>query len=223
MFLLTMRLYLTVFIFFSSLGTLAQEIIRGMVVDSATYAPIPFVSIHVKNRYTGTTTDSKGNFSIHASEMDTLIFSLVGYHRLELPLPGYETGLIPMTEKETILAPITIRDSRLYANPYHGMFDQQNEQLRKRIPFYYAKARKDKIKAEHWREESLRVQTYVDLVINTPSTKEDLMKKFNLSEKEYYEILTAFNEKHYQVMYYLSAGELLSLLNRFFEVTAPAR
>ena len=91
----------------------------------------------------------------------------------------------------------------------------------KKIPFYFSKARKDKLKAANWREESLRVQTYVDVVINDPSTKQNLMKKFDLNEKQYYEVLTAFNEKHYQVMYYLSAGELMSLLNNFFAFTPP--
>jgi hypothetical protein len=214
--------FLVLFLFLTTYAS-AQEYFRGMVVDSASFAPLPYVNIQIKRQLKGTTTDAKGNFAIQATFSDTLIFSLVGYKKLEFPLYGYETGLIMLAEKQTMLAPITILDSRIDANPYQGMFDDQNANLKKRIPFYYSKARKDKIKAANWREESMRVQTYVDVLINTPSTKMDLMKKFRLSEKEYYDVLTQFNEKNYQVMYYLTAGELLSLLNRFFEANAPSK
>jgi hypothetical protein len=215
--------FVALFLFLTCYAASAQEYFRGMVVDSASFAALPYVNIQIKQKLKGTTTDAKGNFAIQASFSDTLILSRVGYKTLEFPLYGYETGLITLAEKQTVLAPITILDNRINANPYQGMFDEQNANLKKRIPFYYSKARKDKIKAANWREESMRVQTYVDLLINTPSTKQDLMKKFKLSEKEYYEVLTHFNEKNYQVMYYLTTGELLSLLNRFFEANAPVK
>ena len=34
------------------------------------------------------------------------------------------------------------------------------------------------------------------------------MNKHSLTEKEYYDILTSFNERHYQVMYYLTRSGL---------------
>lgn len=202
---------------------LAQQLVRGIVVDSATFSSLPNVSIKVKNSFRGTTTDIKGNFSIHASETDTLVFSLVGYRRLEFPLIGYESGMIRLTEQPTMLAPIDIYDTKLYENPYEGLFDEERAKLKKRIPFYYSKARKDRVKAANWREEAQMVQTYVDVVINNPETKDGLMKKHRLSEKEYYEVLTRFNEKHYEVMYFLTSGELISLINKFFEAHAPVR
>jgi hypothetical protein len=151
---------------------------------------------------------------------DTLIFSLLGYERLEYPLLGYEASVIRMAERATTLKTITINESRS-DNPYEGLFDEQNAALlKRRIPFYYSKARKEKIKVGRWKDESIRVQTYVDVVINNPETKADLMKKFSLTEDEYYKRLTQFNEKHYNVMYYLSAAELTSFLNRFFEINS---
>jgi hypothetical protein len=197
---------------------LSQEIIKGIVVDSASFAPLPYVAVQVKGKSTGTTSDTRGNFSLLATREDTLIFSLLGYERLEYPLFDYEASVIRMAERATMLKSVTIDDSRMSVNPYEGMFDEQNAaRLKARIPFYYSKARKDKIKAGRWREESLRVETYVAVVITNPETKADLMKKFSLTEKEYYEILTKFNEQHYNVMYYLSEPELKSFLTRFFE------
>lgn len=194
-----------------------QEIIKGIVVDSASFSPLPHVSIQIKNKRVGTSTDVQGNFSLFALKEDTLIFSLLGYERLEYPLFDYEASVIRMAERVTMLKSITIDDSRL-DNPYEGLFDDQNAaRLKRRIPFYYSRARKDKIKAGRWREESMHVQTYVDIVINNPDTKAGLMKTYSLTEAQYYEILTKFNETHYAIMYYLTSAELTSFLNKFFE------
>jgi hypothetical protein len=201
----------------------AQQLYRGMVVDSATFSGLPNVNVQIKGQFKGTVTDVKGNFSLMAKPSDTLVFTLVGYNRTEVPLIDYEASMIRMSQKETYLAAITIHDNRLYANPYQGMFDDQNQLLRKRIPFYYSKARKDKIKAANWREESLRVQTYINVVINDPKTKNGLMETYKLTEKEYYDILTLFNEQHYEVMYFLTGPELTSLISRFFEANAPGK
>jgi hypothetical protein len=200
-----------------AVSSYGQEVIKGIVVDSATFAPLPYVSIQIKNKMRGTTSDTQGNFSVFATKEDTLVLSLVGYERLELPLYDYEAGLIRLAERTTLLKTITIHDSRYDPNIYDGMFDDQNEKLKSRIPFYYSKTRKDKIKAGRWRDENVRVKTYVDVVINNPETKAGLMKKHSLTENEYYTILTKFNETHYNVMYYLTEAELISFLNRFFE------
>lgn len=194
-----------------------------MVVDSASFSPLPYVNVQIKNTNRGTTSDSKGNFSIPAAQLDTLVLTLVGYKRLEYSLFDYETSMIRMTEQPTLLKSITIYDSRIDVNPYEGMFDEQNARLKKRIPFYYHKTRKDKIKAANWKDEVVRVQTYVNVVINDQETKNGLIKKHSLSEKEYYDLLTQFNERHYTVMYYLTAGELISLINKFFEANAPVK
>src|SRR4051812_39735951 len=219
-----MRYYFIAILLFLTFNLAAQEVIRGIVVDSATFAGLANVSIQVKNKQRGTTSDAKGNFSIYATRADTLVLSLLGYRRLEYPLFDYEPSMIRMSEQPTMLPSIIINDDRIFVNPYEGMFDEQNAKLRKkRIPFYYHRERKDKIKAANWREETVRVQTYVDLVINNPKTKADLIKEYGLTEKEYYDLLTQFNEKHYKVMYFLTQGELLSLLNKFFDANFPRK
>lgn len=189
----------------------------GIVVDSATFSPLPYVNIQLKTALRGTSTDSNGSFSILASEKDTLIFSLVGYQRLELALFDYEASVIRLTEKVTELKPITIIDTK-FGNPYEGLFDEQNAALvRRKLPFYFSKAKKEKIRFDYLKNENVRVKTYVDLVINTPGTKAGLMKKYSLSEDEYYKTLTKFNERYYNVMYHLTSAELESFLNKFFE------
>jgi hypothetical protein len=194
----------------------AQELFVGIVVDSATLNALPAVNIQIKNSGTGTTTDEKGDFSIPSTRGDTLVFSLVGYQTVELPLAGYEAGVIRLSEKYTLLQAVTIDEYRR-ENPYEGMFEDQNSRLKRNIPFYFSKAKKEKIKVEILKQENLRVKTYVEVVVNSSELKTQLMTKYSLSEKEYYDILTTFNETHYGVMYYLTRSELMSLLNSFFE------
>lgn len=212
-----MRIFLFILLLAGCLSARAQEPIRGIVVDSTSFSALPYVNVQVKNQGRGTMTDEKGNFSIQATDHDTLVFTLVGYNRLELPLIGYEASIIRLSEKYTLLEAVTITELRRGENPYEGMFDEQNARLKKSIPFYLSKAKKEKIKVQTLKEENIRVQTYIDVVINNSDTKTQLMKKYALSEDEYYRILTEFNEEHYQVMYYLTPAELISLLNTFYE------
>lgn len=212
-----MRIFLFILLLTGCLAARAQEPIRGIVVDSASFSSLPYVNVQVKNRGRGTMTDEKGNFSLQATDHDTLVFTLVGHNRLELPLAGYEASIIRLSEKYTLLKAVTITELRRGENPYEGMFDEQNAKLKKSIPFYLSKAKKEKIKVQTLKEENIRVKTYIDVVINNSDTKTQLMTKYALSEDEYYRILTEFNEEHYRVMYYLTPAELISLLNTFYE------
>lgn len=199
-----------------------QEIVTGMVVDSASLNPLPSANILIKNSSRGTTTNERGNFSIEATRNDTLVFTLVGYQTLELPLSLYEAGMIRLTERYTLLQAVTINEFR-QRDLYEGMFDDQNAKRKRSIPFYLSKAKKEKIKIEVLRTENLRVKTYVEVVVNNQELKNSLMKKYALSEREYYDILTLFNERHHEVMYYLTRAELISMLNTFFDNMVPSR
>lgn len=196
-----------------------QELMSGMVVDSATFIPLGYASIQVKNTSRGTISDAKGKFNIMATRRDTLQFSMLGYDDVEISLHDWETNVVRLPERSTLLKGITIEESRLQ-NPYDELFGQEYEQWknsRRKLPFYYSRWKKEKVKLGRAHTEEIRTRTYVDLVIRNEDTKTMLMKKHQLSEVEYYKILTRFNEKSHTFMYYLSAPELLSLLNTFFE------
>jgi len=168
----------------------------------------------------GTSTDMQGNFSISATQRDTLIFSLVGYQTVEQSLWGWEPSVIRMTEKGILLKAVTIESTAI--DPYEGMFDDENAKIaHRKLPFYLSKTKKQKRKLVWLREDNLRAKTYVDVVINNPETKSGLMKKYSLTEDQYYQLLGQFNAKNYTVMYYLTAGELMKILNNFYEVNAP--
>lgn len=195
-----------------------QQVYTGIIVDSATFSPLPFVTVRIKNSMRGTSTDVQGNFNISATERDTLVFTLVGYQPVEQPLWSYESSVIRMTEKGIMLQEVTIESSGI---SYEGMFDDENAKLAQRkLPFYLSRSKKQKRKLTWLREDNIRAKTYVDVVINNPETKLGLMKKYSLTEDQYYKLLGDFNGQNYTIMYYLTAGELVTLLNNFYEKNA---
>ncbi len=209
-------------ILFSTALAQGQEVFRGIVVDSATFSPMPYVTVVVKSKGTGTITTDKGNFEIKATRNDTLVFSFIGYTSVEYPLFDYEPGLIRLAEKKTILKTVTIGAKAI--NPYEGMFDDDNARIAARHNrFYYSRARKEKRKLVWLREDNLQASTYVDVVINSSELKNWLMKTYSLTENEYYDILAKFNEKNAKVMYYITAAELATLIKNFYARSVPVK
>jgi hypothetical protein len=195
----------------------AQEVFHGIVVDSSSFAPMPYVTVLVKGMARGTVTDDKGNFTIEASRNDTLALSFVGYYTVLYPLADYEPGLIRLTEKKIVLKSVTVRSTAI--NPYDGMFDDQNAMLAsRRNRFYYSKRKKEKRKLTWLKEDNLRTGTYVDVMIRSGELKDWLKKKHSLTDDQYYTILAHFNEKNSHVMYHITSGELTTLVKNFFAV-----
>jgi hypothetical protein len=218
-----MRLLLSIILLFTLSFLHAQDVeYRGIVVDSASFSALPYVSIQVKHSPMGTSTDKDGNFMIKASPKDTLIISYIGYNTMVLPLRDYEASVILLAERVTVLDEVTFQVKS--NDPYAGMFLEEQAKLADRKnPFYYSKAKKEKRKVGWLREDNAQAQTYVDVIIKNPEIKEQLMKRYQLSEEQYYSIMANFNTNHYKVMYYLTAGELVSLLNTYFEKMASSQ
>ena len=74
-----------ILLFFITNLSQAQILVEGYVVDELD-AGLPFAHISVIGREGGVVSSSDGYFKIPASEGDTLLFSFVGYKRLEVPV-----------------------------------------------------------------------------------------------------------------------------------------
>ena len=72
-----MQKFLFIFIFSCSLS--AQ--ICGVVKDSISGEPIPFVNIWVENETVGTTSEADGTFFLEASKEKNIVISVLGYER----------------------------------------------------------------------------------------------------------------------------------------------
>jgi len=64
-----------------------QGRVTGKVTDEEG-KPISGVSVFIKNSKTGTTTDGDGNYSLEADKGDVLVFSSVGYKKMEMIIGG---------------------------------------------------------------------------------------------------------------------------------------
>lgn len=78
------KAFLLVFVLMAILST-AQIKVQGILLDSATHEPLPFVNIAVKGTTTGTSTSLSGKFELTISSLPSqLIFSYVGYEKKEV-------------------------------------------------------------------------------------------------------------------------------------------
>jgi hypothetical protein len=69
-------------LFFISFSLSAQ--IKGVVKDSISGEPIPYVNIWVENETIGTTSETNGNFLLDIKEEKLLVFSALGYESKKL-------------------------------------------------------------------------------------------------------------------------------------------
>ena len=65
--------------FFISFSLSAQ--IKGVVKDSISGEPIPYVNIWVENETVGTTSEANGSFFLDASKQKSIVFSVLGYEK----------------------------------------------------------------------------------------------------------------------------------------------
>lgn len=71
-----------IFLYLISFSLSAQ--IRGVVKDSISGEPIPFVNIWVENETIGTTSEVDGSFFLEASKEKNIVISVLGYERKTL-------------------------------------------------------------------------------------------------------------------------------------------
>ena len=110
------------------------KVVTGIVTDQETGEPMPGVNVIVNGTATGTVTDVNGKFSIEVDNDESiLIFSFIGYERLEIKVDGrsqidvaLKADIISLSEvlvvgygtttKEKNLASITTADPRQIKN-----------------------------------------------------------------------------------------------------------
>ena len=81
------------YLFLFSLDTTAQKIVKGRVFDLENSTPVPFASVAVKGKTTGTTTDFEGNFSLTLpAGADSLLVAFMGYQPKAISTKKYTVG-----------------------------------------------------------------------------------------------------------------------------------
>lgn len=198
--------------------------IRGIVVDSLSLTSLPGVTIRIKRTGQGVLSDTKGAFTIQATSADTLVFTSVGYKKMEYPLfEDEDEVLIRLKENYILLKEVTT------ASTAEKTAVEEHEIVTPSLaegifsPFtYFSKTEHEKRKLIKLREENRKIKTYVEL-INDPYLKDDIMEKFSLQDKEYYEILARFNQQNGQAVYMNNREDIKKLLYSFFLTNSRVR
>lgn len=149
------------FILFAASGY-ASYLVEGKVIDRTTKEPLAFVSIVIKGTQTVAYTNIEGKFRISSeTPVTTLIFSYVGYRRMELTADDSKAMLVTMEAIDHQLNEVSIVAGE---NPAHRIIRRasQNRNLHnpERIKDYtctiYSKTCYDLVKNKVIEKDSLR-------------------------------------------------------------------
>ena len=214
--------FLLSFVLSFALPVFSQKIFRGIVVDSTSLEELPNVIIRVKHSERRAISSYQGEFAIQANTTDTLIFAMLGYQFVELPLFSEEdVVLIRMSEQIKILDEITIKATRLYPNEIVNRTKASPKKMSALegvlAPWdYFWKLEREKRKLTRIVEEHNKTQTYLQ-VVNDPVVKEIIMKAYDLTELIYYETLADFNQQRRSIAYSTDPEEIMESLHDFFK------
>jgi hypothetical protein len=202
----------------------AQKHIRGIVIDSATFAPLANVNVRLKSSLYGTTTNNKGEFRITVFKKDTLVFSLVGHYDEEFAAAELdETTVIRMTEAVRILETVTVRPKgeqqkalpALHLAPSGRLMNYGASGAGINLA-YFSRLEKEKRKLKAIKAEQERVKNYM-AVVCSPDFRDRIMEEYSITDDEYYGLLARFNMESGDSLFNLSAEELVVVLNEYYK------
>jgi hypothetical protein len=93
----TLNFLKVILLFLLPVNFMAQQLIKGTVVEKDSISVMPFVYIVNKSNGSGTMSDNDGNFTIYSRAEDTLVCSYVGYPKLYVAVKSLqpnEKGLV---------------------------------------------------------------------------------------------------------------------------------
>ena len=86
---------------------LPQATISGTVTNTSG-EPLAGVNIVVESRNTGTISDMDGSYNLQASPTDVLVFSMVGFKSLSVPIAGRDVVDVQLEEDVTVLGEVVL-------------------------------------------------------------------------------------------------------------------
>lgn len=101
----------------------AQSVqLRGVVVDSVSGEPVPYVAISLTGTPVGTLTDDHGRFNIHSYvHRDSIRASVIGYRTQTVPVPADRHSIV-----EIKLAPTGVQLAEVVVKPKKEKYSKKN-------------------------------------------------------------------------------------------------
>jgi TonB-linked SusC/RagA family outer membrane protein len=92
-----------------SAQAIAQQItVTGKVTSADDGLPLPGVSVKIKGKAGGTTTDALGRYALETGNNDVLVFSFIGMTAQELPVNGAKVLNVKMADDSRILNEVAV-------------------------------------------------------------------------------------------------------------------
>ncbi|MCE7862972.1 MAG: carboxypeptidase-like regulatory domain-containing protein [Bacteroidetes bacterium CHB5] len=227
-----MRLLFGVILVLIYSGAVAQPevTLSGVVQDSTTFQPLPFVAVQIKSKPIGVSTSESGAFHIACSVGDTLVFTRLGHKAHLLRVSKADDRLrILLAEDSRMLKDVTVYGDYtikgvddwkkdLPPNTQVQVLNKTLEPQPNEVAVFgpgitIGLGGKDKTKNK--RDELSRTETYRK-TISDPETKKKLIELYNLTEEQYNKKLERFNEENPDAFYLTSAQEIITMMIQFF-------
>lgn len=222
-----------------SINSFAQRqaiTVSGIVLDSASKQPLPFVAVQIKGKPAGQSSGEDGSFFILCLLGDTLVFTRLGYNpRLHIADQEDPSLKIELAENARMLTGITIYDKIVLPGSYlwksklkpNKPITLENATVTQPslgiVPVFgpgmiFTFGGKDKTKKK--RDDLVKTEVF-RTTINSPEVKKQLIDLYVISEATYYRKLEAFNKENPDVAYLTSRDEIISMLIQFFALKEP--
>lgn len=110
------------FLFFSiGISVMAQETLKGVIVNSSSGSPLPYVNIGIINKSIGTVSDDSGNFELFIpkkNHRDSIRISMIGFKNRTFSIKNFikvlrENPIIEMNEKVEELSEVIVTNRKL--------------------------------------------------------------------------------------------------------------
>ncbi len=200
----------------------AQKQIRGIVIDSATFAPLPMLTSDSKVCFTVQRRMARGNSRSPFSKKIQSRSPLLGttpkkFAAAELD----ETAVIRMTEAVRILETVTVmpKDQKalpsLHLAPSGKLMNYGYSGAGVNFA-YFSKLEKEKRKL---RVGAGRTGSRKKLYgrVCSPDFRDRITEEFKISDDEYYGLLARFNIENGDGLYHLSSEELVVVLTEYYK------
>jgi hypothetical protein len=207
--------------------------LSGIVYDSLTRLPMPYVTVINQTKNNGVTTDDNGAFAIKASPGDSIMFTILGYSRKHRVVGSNAFAMIVfLREFALTLKPVTIYGSfspsgseqwtsviempRVFKNPAGPGSGYVVETFGPGVSLggllsKFSKSEKEKRKVATVREKAKQSETYLSVIVSD-ETKNFFQQTFNMSETEYDKFVASFNQAHPEAVYIESKDEIMKLM-----------
>ena len=214
----------------------AQMNLTGIVYDSMTLSPLPYVTVINRSMNNGTTTDQNGAFKLSASPGDSIMFTILGYSRKHKVLrPNEQAVVIFLREFALTLSPVTIygtfkphgseqwksviEQPKLIRNPAGPGSGYLVETFGPGVSIgglisRMTKSEKEKRKLATVREKAKQSETYLSVIVSE-ETKDYFQKTFSLSDADYGKFIASFNQAHPEAASLQSRDEIMNLMVAF--------